>query len=97
MTVRNGAGQEGVASSAAAILKAAGFSVGEVGNANQFVYDKTLIVYKDNKAAADLVAKSLPTGSVIAGRNMYEFTTDVLVVVGKDWKAAAAAASTTTQ
>ncbi len=97
VTVRNGAGQEGVASSAAAILKAAGFSVGEVGNANQFVYDKTLIVYKDNKAAADLVAKSLPTGSVIAGRNMYEFTTDVLVVVGKDWKAAAAAASTTTQ
>jgi len=95
VTVRNGAGQEGVALSASTILKAAGFAVPEVGNANQFVYDKTLIVYKDDahKAAADLVASELPTGNVIASRGMYEFTTDVLVVVGKDWKAAAAAAA----
>ncbi len=95
VTVRNGAGQEGVALSASTILKAAGFPVPEVGNANQFVYDKTLIVYKDDaqKASADLVASKLPTGSVIASGGMYEFTTDVLVVVGKDWKAAAAAAA----
>jgi LCP family protein required for cell wall assembly len=94
VTVRNGAGQEGVALSASTILTAAGFTVGEVGNANQFVYDKTLVVYKTdaNKAAADLVASKLPTGNVVASRNMYEFTTDVLVVVGKDWKAAEAAA-----
>ncbi|MCE5191161.1 MAG: LCP family protein [Actinomycetia bacterium] len=96
VTVRNGAGQEGVASSASSILKSAGFVIGEVGNANQFVYDKTLVVYKDdaNKAAADLVASKLPTGSVVASRGMYSFTTDVLVVVGKDWKAALANAGT---
>lgn len=95
VTVRNGAGQEGVASAASAILKAAGFEVGEVGNANQFVYDKTLVVYKDdaNKATAELVASKLPTGNVVASRGMYEFTTDVLVVVGRDWEAAAAAAT----
>ncbi|TDB38777.1 MAG: LytR family transcriptional regulator [Actinobacteria bacterium] len=95
VTVRNGAGQEGVASSASSILRAAGFTIGEVGNANQFVYDKTLVVYKDeaNKAGADLVASKLPTGSVVASRGMYEFTSDVLVVVGKDWKAAVAGGS----
>lgn len=92
VVVRNGAGEEGVASAASSILKAAGFAIGEVGNANQFVYDKTLVVYKDEagKAAANLVASKLPTGSVIASRGMYEFTGDVLVVVGKDWKTAAA-------
>jgi LCP family protein required for cell wall assembly len=96
VTIRNGAGEEGVASAASSILTAAGFKIGEVGNANQFVYDKTLVVYKDDtmKAAAQLVASKLPTGSAIASRGMYEFTTDVLVVVGKDWKAATAATTT---
>ncbi len=97
VTIRNGAGESGVAASASSILRAAGFNIGEIGNANQFVYDKTLIVYKDDAGhlAADLVASKLPTGDVIASRGMYEFTTDVLVVVGKDWKAAVANSGTT--
>ncbi|HZL04584.1 MAG TPA: LCP family protein [Coriobacteriia bacterium] len=85
VTVRNGAGIEGVATSAASILTAAGFNVTNVGNANQFVYDRTLVVYDEERALADTVLKALPKGEVVASRGMYEFTTDVLVVVGKDW------------
>lgn len=85
ITVRNGAGLEGVASSAAAVLTGAGFNVTNVGNANQFVYDRTLVVYDEERALADAVLKKLPTGEVVASRGMYEFSTDVLVVVGKDW------------
>ncbi|MGB4442416.1 MAG: LCP family protein [Coriobacteriia bacterium] len=85
VAVRNGAGIEGCASVAAGILTEAGYVVGEVGNANQFVYDETLVVYKDNAAAATAVASALPQARVVESRGMYSFTTDVLVVVGKDY------------
>jgi hypothetical protein len=85
VTVRNGAGIEGCASAAAAILTGAGYAVGEVGNANQFVYDETLVVHSGNAAAATAVAAALPKARVVESRGMYSFTTDVLVVVGKDY------------
>lgn len=91
VSVRNGAGIEGCASAAAAILTSAGYAVGEVGNANQFVYDETLVVYASDHAAAVQVASALPKARVVESRGMYSFTTDVLVVVGKDyntWKTA---------
>ncbi|MBN2247543.1 MAG: LCP family protein [Coriobacteriia bacterium] len=86
VTVRNGAGIEGVASDAAGRLSAAGFVVGEVGNANQFVYDETLIVYNDDEAAAQVVQGSLGAGRPVASRGMYSFQSDILLVVGKDWE-----------
>jgi len=86
VTVRNGAGMEGVAADAAGKLTTAGFAVGEVGNANQFVYDETLVVYDDDEAAAQVVQGSLGTGRIVASRGMYSFQSDILVVVGKDWK-----------
>ncbi len=86
VAVRNGAGMEGVAADAAGKLTSAGFPVGEVGNANQFVYDETLIVYDDDEAAAQVVQGSLGAGRIVASRGMYSFQSDILVVVGKDWK-----------
>lgn len=92
VTVRNGAGIEGVASDAAAALTGSGFAVGEVGNADQFVYDETLVVYSgEDSSAADLVVSKLDRGRVVQSRGMYSFSTDVLVVVGKDWRATEAA------
>jgi LCP family protein required for cell wall assembly len=85
VSVRNGAGISGIAGQAAARLQASGFQVGDVGNANQFVYDETLVVYQDDEAAAQAVASVLPLGRLVPSRGMYAFTTDVLVVVGKDW------------
>lgn len=85
ITVRNGAGIEGCATAAADILRKAGYAVGEVGNANQFVYDETLVVYNTDQAAAVQVANSLPKARVVESRGMYAFSTDILVVVGKDY------------
>lgn len=85
VAVRNGAGVGGVASDAARRLRNLDFRVDEIGNMNQFIYDETLIVYKKNKDRAQLVADSLGKGKVVSSRGMYSFTTDVLVVVGKDW------------
>lgn len=86
VAVRNGSGIAGVAKQAASIIRTRGFNVPEVGNANQAVYDKTLVVYKSNRAAAEAVAAGLPPGTrIVESRGMYAFDTDVLVVVGKDW------------
>jgi LCP family protein required for cell wall assembly len=86
LTVRNGAAVPGVAKQAAAILKAKGFKIGPVGNANQSVYKQTFVIYKTDAAAAALVAKYLPPGSrIVQSRGMYSFTGNVLVVIGKDW------------
>jgi len=87
VTVRNGAGIEGCAQAAADILKGKGYSIAGVGNANQFVYDRTLVVYKDQRDAATQVVSDLPKAELVPSRGMYEFGTDILVVVGKDYSA----------
>lgn len=86
VTVRNGAGIAGCAKQASAILKTHGFSVGDVGNANQFVYQETLVVYKSDRAAAQQVSAALMPGTkIVESRGMYGYDTEILVVVGKDW------------
>jgi LCP family protein required for cell wall assembly len=87
VTVRNGSGTSGLAAQAASLLKARGYRVRGVGNADQFVYNETLVVYKSNaRAAAETVRKALPVGRLVAGRGMYAFDTPILVVIGKDWQ-----------
>ena len=86
ITIRNGAGVSGVAKQAASILQAKGFKIGDVGNANQNVYKKTLVIYKTDVAAAQLVASFLPPGTgIVQSRGMYSYPTEVLVMIGKDW------------
>ena len=86
LTIRNGAGLSGVAKQAATILKAKGFRIGPVGNANQSVYKQTFVIYKTDASAAALVSKYLPPGvRIVQSRGMYSFTGNVLIVIGKDW------------
>lgn len=87
VTVRNGAGIDGVATDASRLIGSAGFRVGEIGNTNQFAYNETLVVYKtkDHKAEAQAVLDTLKTGKLVASRGMYAFESDVLVIVGEDW------------
>jgi len=85
VAIRNGGGIAGSAAMAAERLRARGFDIREVGNANQFVYEETLVVYTDNEEAARLVARQLKTDRLVPSRGMYSFDTDVLVVVGADW------------
>lgn len=88
LTVRNGSGVTGGAQQMADTLIAGGYQVSETGNTDQFVYEETLVVYKDDamRPAAEAVVNELQIGRVIASNGFYSFTTDVLVVVGKDWK-----------
>lgn len=86
VTVQNGSGISGAAKQASSILKAQGFPVPTVGNANQNVYSKTMIIYKTDGGPAQVVASYMPNGTkIVQSRGMYAFTTDILVVVGKDW------------
>ncbi|TLM99000.1 MAG: LytR family transcriptional regulator [Actinobacteria bacterium] len=86
VTIRNGAGIAGCAKQAASILKAQAFDVVDTGNAGQFVYDNTLVIYKKDKAAAEQVARALPPGvKIVESRGMYSYDSEVLVVIGKDW------------
>jgi LCP family protein required for cell wall assembly len=86
ITVRNGAGVSGYGAQAASILKAKGFKVKSVGNANQSVYKQTLVVYKKNLAGAKAVAAVLiPGAKIVKNRGLYTSPTEILVVVGKDW------------
>jgi len=86
VSVRNGGGVSGSAGQAASILRSQNFDVVEVGNANQFIYKETLVVYNTDLAAADLVASALPPGiKKVQSRGMYSYQGEILVVIGKDW------------
>jgi polyisoprenyl-teichoic acid--peptidoglycan teichoic acid transferase len=96
ISVRNGAGGAGLAAEVAAILKRADFPIEQVGNTARPVYDKTLIVFKDNDAEAKLVHDTLGFGTAVHGQGIYTFSTDVLVIVGKDWREQSPKATSTT-
>lgn len=85
--VRNGAGVEGCATEAAAILKQAGYNVTAIGNASSYVYEETLVVYNNDEYenAAKSAAHVMGCGRAIASNGAYTFTTRLLVVVGGDW------------
>ena len=88
ITVKNGGGIDGSATQVANILTDAGFQVAEVTNADSYVYTETLVVYLDDEyeTAANSVLSELGMGRVIDGTNFYILDTEVLVIVGSDWK-----------
>jgi LCP family protein required for cell wall assembly len=87
LTVRNGAGVSGLAKLGADVFTKAGFPVSETGNMNQFVYSKSLVVFpKGKEAEAALVRETLGYGDVVPAAGMYVFKTDILVIIGKDWR-----------
>ena len=50
---------------------------------------RRLDVYKrqeEHKEQAEEVVRALGTGRAIVGAGYYEYETDVLVIIGKDWK-----------
>jgi LCP family protein required for cell wall assembly len=85
--VRNGYGIEGSATGVSDMLSIAGYKRGEIGNASSFVYEETIIVYRDesDKGAANDIRARLGYGRVIASLGRYAFEGNVLVVVGGDF------------
>lgn len=88
LTVRNGGGVTGAAAQIAQTLSNKGFDVKETGNTDTAVYSDTLVVYNDDayEAAANTVVDALGAGRTVPGLGVYSFDTNVLVVVGRDWK-----------
>lgn len=84
----NGVGVTGVANDCKKELEQQGWKIGSSGNASQFVYEETLVVYKDSahKSAAQLLVSDLGQGRVVNSAARYSFLGDVLVVVGKNYK-----------
>lgn len=86
IAVKNGSGMQGCASDAAAKLTPQG-AVCETGNADDYNYANTLVIYDGNNAdKAQKVADLLGCGTVKKNDGRYSFSGDILVVVGQDWK-----------
>lgn len=88
VAVWNGVGVSGVASDCTEELKKLGWNVISTGNAAQFVYDETFVVFKDtdDEAAARLLAADLGQGRVVRSYARYNYSGNLLVVIGKDYK-----------
>lgn len=87
ITVRNGAGVSGLGKQCSDFLEAKNFKIKDTGNMNQYVYGRTLIVYRSgHENEANFTRETLGFGDVIPSAGMYDFNTDVMVVIGKDWK-----------
>lgn len=85
--VKNGSGETGSADEVASKLKKAGYTISDTGNADQYVYTETLVIYKKtkNKSVAEAIANTLGTGRAISASIYYSFNSDIEVIVGSDW------------
>lgn len=89
LTIRNGAGITGAAASMETTLEGLGYNVTEIGNTDTDAYDETLIIYNDDsmRPAAQAVLNTLGMGRIVFNElGYYSFGSDVLLVIGKDWK-----------
>lgn len=86
--VQNGTNIAGAAAETTDRLTAAGFNVVKTGNAEQPVYDETLVVYKgeEGPSRAKAVIETLGVGRAVSGEIYYSFDADILVITGADFK-----------
>lgn len=86
--LRNGSGTDGVCSDARKVLESMGYNKIDLGNADNFDYDETIVVYKDsaNKAYAEQIVEAFGLGKAVKDQGEYLFDSDFLIVIGSDWK-----------
>lgn len=87
VNILNGTATEGLGAKASAALKAAGWKIGAVANADQTDLKETVVYYSDakNEAAALGVAKSLPKATVQETQDFVATGADITVVLGSDY------------
>lgn len=87
VAVRNGNGQSGAGSEAAARIEALGYTV-DSANADSFDYPQTIVVYStaDQAERAQEIVDALGVGVAQLNDNTYAFEADFLVVLGEDWE-----------
>lgn len=86
--IRNGNGTDGVCADAENILKSMGYRNFDTGNANNFDYPETLVIYKESKNAdyAKQICEAMGVGRAVKDNGEYLFDSDFLIVIGADWK-----------
>ncbi len=86
VSVKNGCGISGCASEAASKLTPLG-AIAETGNADDYSYSTTLVVYDQASQAstAQAIVDALGVGKAVQNDGTYTYSGDILVVVGKDW------------
>ena len=86
--VRNGASITGAATTTTDKLTKLGFKVEKSGNADQQIYEQTLVIYDkaNGLERAQTVINALGVGRAVKGQGYYEYDTDVLVILGGDYK-----------
>lgn len=87
VAVRNGNGIAGAGAEATARLEALGYHNVDAGNAENFNYQKTIVVYREEGQAdeAQAIADTLGASVVKLNDGTYVFDTGFLVVLGADW------------
>lgn len=83
--VRNGSGVDGACDAAQKALQKMGYELINIGNADSFDYDETLILYKKDSQApeAEAIAESLG-GKPMKDDGSFLFESDFLIVIGSD-------------
>ncbi|MGN0302137.1 MAG: LCP family protein, partial [Anaerotardibacter sp.] len=84
--VLNASGIDGFAAQVTSVLTSKGYTVQETGNNNYQDFSETLVVYQSNQAAAEAIVEDLGVGRAVAAGFNYALTTEIQVMVGKDWK-----------
>lgn len=84
--VLNASGIDGFAAQVTSVLTSKGYTVQETGNNNYQDFSETLVVYKSDRAAAESIVEDLGVGRAVAAGFNYTLTTEIQVMVGKDWK-----------
>lgn len=84
--LRNGSGETGVCEDALQKLKDVGYVNISTGNADNFNYEETLVIYKKDsqKTEAEALAKFL-SGKAVKDNGKYLFESNYLIVIGADY------------
>ena len=86
--VQNGTTTTGAAAKLADILRQKEFKVGPVGNAEQQIYEETLVIYKSSDPEglnkAKTVIDAIGVGRAVESSIYYTFEDDVLIIIGAD-------------
>lgn len=87
VTVKNGNGKAGVGDEAVSRVTPLGYTA-TASNANNFNYQKTVVVYADSKQkeAAEEIVDALGVGTAVKNDGSYLYEGDFLVLIGADWK-----------
>lgn len=87
LEIQNGTVVPGLAAATNEELVAKGFNIGEGGNADVPNYEQTLVVYQgeEGPSRAKSVIEALGIGRPVGSSDYYNFTGDVLLIIGSDY------------